>query len=90
MVLRATFTDGRFVPQGPVDLPDGSVVEFEPRPVDGPPPLQGSELPPALLPDDPRLAGMDPALARIYLTLGQRFDGGAASDILATHDDHQP
>ena len=90
MVLRATYENGRFVPTGPVDLPDGCVVEFEPRPVDGVAPLQGQELPPALLPGDPRLEGMDPALARIYLTLGRRFDGGQPGDILATHADHQP
>lgn len=33
--IRAIYEDGVFRPIGPIELPDRSVVEFEPRPVAG-------------------------------------------------------
>lgn len=34
--IRAIFQDGAFRPVGPVDLPENTMVEFEPRPVPDP------------------------------------------------------
>jgi predicted DNA-binding antitoxin AbrB/MazE fold protein len=33
--IRAIYENGVFRPIGPIELPDRSVVEFEPRPVEG-------------------------------------------------------
>lgn len=33
-LIRAVFEGGVFRPLGPVDLPEGGIVEFEPRPVE--------------------------------------------------------
>lgn len=77
--IRAVFESGAFRPIGPVDLPEGCEVVFEPTVVEVGQPQ----------PTDPQFAHLDPDLAGTYAILGRRYDGGPP-DAAARHDGHQP
>ena len=76
--IHAIFEGGVFRPVEPVDLPEHSRVEFEPRVVE----LAEVDL-------AARIAKMSPSQARIYQILSERYDGGE-SDVAARHNEHQP
>lgn len=73
--VHAIYSEGVFRPVGPVDLPDQTPVEFEPRPLSG----AGGTPPPE----------MSEGLAKIYEILGRRHSSGF-SDTAARHNEHQP
>ena len=73
--VHAIYKDGVFRPLKPVNLPEDTAVEFEPRVV--------TEEPQA--PSPP----MSEGLAKIYEVLGRRYRSGF-SDTAARHNEHQP
>jgi predicted DNA-binding antitoxin AbrB/MazE fold protein len=73
--IHAIYENGVFRPVEPVDLPDRTVVEFEPRIRTTPP---EATAPP-----------MSEGLAKVYAILGERYDSGH-SDTAARHNEHQP
>ena len=72
--VHAIYENGVFRPVEPVDLPDKTPVEFEPRVVSDAP-----EAPPP----------MSEGLAKIYEILGRRYSSGH-TDTAARHNEHQP
>jgi predicted DNA-binding antitoxin AbrB/MazE fold protein len=80
--IHAIYENGVFRPTEPVNLPERSHVEFEPRQV-------------ALLPCSTEAAKQvvptpaPEALDRIYDILSERYDGGE-TDVAARHNEHQP
>jgi predicted DNA-binding antitoxin AbrB/MazE fold protein len=79
--IRAVYENGVFRPVVPVDLPEHSAVEFEPR-------LQGTSLPEEA--EEPeRPPPMSEGLAKIYAVLGERYKSGVP-DTAARHNEHQP
>ncbi|HEV2971749.1 MAG TPA: antitoxin family protein [Pirellulales bacterium] len=77
--IQAVFENGVFRPVGPVDLPEHSTVEFEPR-------LQGAV---PVVDQPPTQPLMSDGLAKIYAILGERYNSGV-SDTAARHNEHQP
>ena len=73
--VHAIYENGVFRPLEPVDLPDSTPVEFEPRVLD----------------EGPRVCppSMNEGLARIYEILGRRYSSGY-TDTAARHNEHQP
>jgi hypothetical protein len=79
--IQAVYENGVFRPIVPVDLPDHSAVEFEPR-LQGVTPLRGEDGP------DPS-PKMSDGLAKIYAVLGERYKSGVP-DTAVRHNEHQP
>jgi predicted DNA-binding antitoxin AbrB/MazE fold protein len=77
--IQAIFENGVFRPVVPVDLPEHSTVEFEPR-------LQEAAPREEQLPTSPPISD---GLAKIYAILGERYNSGF-SDTAARHNEHQP
>ncbi len=73
--IHAIYENGVFRPVEPVDLPDGTAVQFEPRVIAEP-----SEPPHACMPE---------GLGKIYEILGRRYSSGH-TDTAARHNEHQP
>jgi predicted DNA-binding antitoxin AbrB/MazE fold protein len=73
--VHAIYENSVFRPVEPVDLPDQTPVEFEPRVLSEPP--QTSPHP------------MSEGLAQIYEILGRRYNSGY-TDTAARHNEHQP
>lgn len=71
----AIYENGVFRPVEPVNLPNRTPVEFEPRVL--------SEVP------WPPESSMSEGLAKIYEILGRRHDSGH-TDTAARHNEHQP
>jgi predicted DNA-binding antitoxin AbrB/MazE fold protein len=73
--VHAIYENGVFRPVEPVNLPDNTPVEFEPR----------------LLPELPQAPRpcMSEGLAKIYEILGRRYSSGY-TDTAARHNEHQP
>jgi Protein of unknown function DUF104 len=76
--IHAIFENGVFRPVEPVDLPDQTVVEFEPR-------IRTTPLPG----DQPSPPPMSEGLARVYAILSERYLSGS-TDTAARHNEHQP
>ena len=77
--IHAIYENGVFRPTVPVDLPEHTPVEFEPRlKVDA-----GENGGP------PAKAGLSQGLARVYAVLGERYASGN-SDTTERHNEHQP
>ena len=74
-VIHAIYEQGVFRPIGPVDLPERTRVEFEPRIV------AESHVAPQV--------PMSEGLAKIYAILGERYDSGH-TDTAERHNEHQP
>jgi predicted DNA-binding antitoxin AbrB/MazE fold protein len=73
--IHAIYENGVFRPVEPVDLPDCTPVEFEPRVLAEPPPV--CQRP------------MSEGLAKVYEILGRRYSSGH-TDTAARHNEHQP
>jgi predicted DNA-binding antitoxin AbrB/MazE fold protein len=73
--IHAIYENGVFRPVEPVDLPEQTPVEFEPRVL--------TEAPPSTPPP------MSEGLAKIYEILGRRYSSGY-TDTAARHNEHQP
>jgi predicted DNA-binding antitoxin AbrB/MazE fold protein len=73
--VHAIYENGVFRPVAPVDLPDKTPVEFEPR-VSAEPPQPGQP-------------AMSAGLAKIYEILGRRYSSGHR-DTAERHNEHQP
>jgi predicted DNA-binding antitoxin AbrB/MazE fold protein len=73
--IQAIYENGVFRPVEPVDLPDRTAVEFEPR--------IRATLPDGVAPP------MSEGLAKVYAILSKRYDSGH-SDTAARHNEHQP
>ena len=73
--VHAIYENGVFRPVGPVDLPERTPVEFEPR--------VRAEAP------EPPQPPMSEGLAKVYEILGHRYNSGHA-DTAARHNEHQP
>ncbi len=73
--IHAIYENGVFRPVEPVDLPDRTAVQFEPRVI-----ADRSE---------PPHASMREGLAKIYEILGRRYSSGH-TDTAARHNEHQP
>ncbi|HVC92871.1 MAG TPA: antitoxin family protein [Pirellulales bacterium] len=73
--IHAVYADGVFRPVEPVDLPDQTAVEFEPRVV--------AEAPGTAPPQ------MSEGLTKVYAILGRRHSSGF-TDTAARHNEHQP
>jgi len=76
--IQAIFEGGVFRPIEPVDLPEKSQVEFEPRVID-----------PAVADQLEEMAKSDPDLAAIYEVLSRRRNSGH-HDTAERHNEHQP
>jgi predicted DNA-binding antitoxin AbrB/MazE fold protein len=76
--VHAIYEGGVFRPTAPVDLPEHSQVQFEPRVID-PTEADLAE----------KIAKMDPGRARIYEILSRRYDGGE-HDVAERHNEHLP
>lgn len=74
-VIHAIYEQGVFRPVDPVDLPERTHVEFEPRVV-----TEASAVP---------RPPMSEGLAKIYEILGERYDSGY-TDTAERHNEHQP
>jgi predicted DNA-binding antitoxin AbrB/MazE fold protein len=72
--IQAIYEQGVFRPTEPVDLPERTRVEFEPRILDD-----------RVTPQAP----MSEGLAKIYAVLGERYDSGH-TDTAERHNEHQP
>ncbi len=79
--IQAVFENGVFRPVVPVDLPEHTAVEFEPRLQE--PILRGQTEEPERSPP------MTEGLAKIYAILGERYQSGVP-DTAALHNEHQP
>ncbi|MGO8744433.1 MAG: antitoxin family protein [Thermoguttaceae bacterium] len=73
--IQAIYSDGVFRPVVPVDLPERTPVEFEPRIL-------------AEAPQTPQ-PPMSEGLAKIYEILGRRYSSGH-TDTAERHNEHQP
>ena len=73
--VHAIYENGVFRPVEPVDLPERTPVEFEPRVL-----AEASEPPPP---------PMSEGLAKIYEILGRRYSSGH-TDTAERHNEHQP
>jgi predicted DNA-binding antitoxin AbrB/MazE fold protein len=73
--VHAIYEKGVFRPVEPVDLPENTPVEFEPRVL-----TEAGET------DAP---SMSEGLAKIYEILGRRYNSGY-TDTAARHNEHQP
>jgi predicted DNA-binding antitoxin AbrB/MazE fold protein len=73
--IHAIYANGVFRPTEPVNLPDETPVEFEPRVLAKPP-------------SDPQ-APTSGGLAKIYEILGRRHSSGY-TDTAERHNEHQP
>jgi predicted DNA-binding antitoxin AbrB/MazE fold protein len=73
--IHAIYANGVFRPMEPVDLPEETPVEFEPRVLNKPPPNA--------------TAPMSEGLAKIYEILGRRHSSGY-TDTAERHNEHQP
>ncbi len=73
--VHAIYENGVFRPVEPVDLPDKTPVEFEPRVLTEP-----SQAP---------QPAMSEGLAQVYEILGRRYNSGY-TDTAARHSEHQP
>ncbi|MDY0166746.1 MAG: antitoxin family protein [Thermoguttaceae bacterium] len=73
--IHAIYENGVFRPVEPVDLPDRTAVQFEPRVI--------------AEPSEPLRNSMSEGLARIYDILGRRYSSGY-TDTAARHNEHQP
>jgi predicted DNA-binding antitoxin AbrB/MazE fold protein len=73
--VHAIYEKGVFRPLEPVDLPENTPVEFEPRVL--------SEAP------QTRPPAMSEGLAKVYEILGRRYSSGH-TDTAARHNEHQP
>jgi len=71
----AIYEKGVFRPVEPVDLPEQTPVEFEPRVLTEAPQIPASS--------------MSEGLAKIYEILGRRYSSGH-TDTAARHNEHQP
>jgi predicted DNA-binding antitoxin AbrB/MazE fold protein len=76
--IQAIFEGGVFRPTEPVDLPEHSTVEFEPRVID---PNVAKQL--------EEMAKTDPELAAVYEVLSRRHNSGH-HDTAERHNEHQP
>lgn len=74
-MIQAVYANGVFTPLGPVDLPDQTPVEFEPR-------VRTDTMPDGHAP-------MSEGLKKIYAILGERYDSGF-TDTAERHNEHQP
>ena len=74
-IIQAIFEHGVFRPIGPVDLPERTRVEFEPRVLHE---ATGAQQP-----------AMSEGLSKIYGILGERYDSGH-TDTAERHNEHQP
>jgi predicted DNA-binding antitoxin AbrB/MazE fold protein len=73
--VHAIYANGVFQPVEPVDLPEQTVVQFEPRVMaDAPATTQGT---------------MTAGLAKVYEILGRRHSSGF-TDTAERHNEHQP
>jgi hypothetical protein len=77
--IHAVYENGVFRPTEPVDLPEHTAVEFEPR-VRPALPEDGERSPPPTL---------SPGLAKVYAILGERYASGH-TDTAERHNEHQP
>lgn len=73
--VHVVYENGVFRPVEPVDLPERTKVEFEPRVV-----AEGIEPPPG---------SMSVGLSKVYEILGRRHSSGY-TDTAARHNEHQP
>ncbi len=73
--VHAIYENGVFRPLKPVDLPEHTPVEFEPRVL--------AEAPQTPAPS------MSEGLAKVYEVLGRRYSSGH-TDTAARHNEHQP
>ena len=76
--VQAVFENGVFRPTNPVELPEHSQVEFEPRVI-------GTEVARQL----ERMRKTDPGLASVYEVLSRRHSSGQ-HDTAQRHNEHQP
>ena len=76
--IHAIYENGVFRPTVPVDLPEHTPVEFEPR-------LKAEA---GENGEQPK-AGLGPGLAKVYAVLAERYASGH-NDTAARHDEHQP
>ena len=73
--IHAIYENGVFRPVEPVELPEHTAVEFEPR-------VSTKTL-------DTEVPSMSQGLAKVYAVLGERYSS-AHSDTAERHDEHQP
>ena len=79
--VRAIFEDGVFRPISPVNLPEHSEFDFEPRPVSPSKETNGAV--------EERRFGTEEGLRKVYAILGERFASGY-TDTAERHNEHQP
>ena len=80
ITIQAIFEGGVFRPIAPVELPEHSTVEFEPRLV---------KCDPDVAEAIKEMAKTNPGLAAIYEVLSRRYDSGH-HDTAERHNEHQP
>jgi predicted DNA-binding antitoxin AbrB/MazE fold protein len=73
--VHAVYENGVFRPMEPVNLPERTPVEFEPRVL-----AEAAQSPPP---------SMSEGLAKVYEILGRRYNSGH-TDTAARHNEHQP
>ena len=73
--IHAIYENGVFRPVEPIDLPEHTPVEFEPRVLRDEPPSTSEP--------------MTEGLVKIYEILGRRYSSGY-TDTAARHNEHQP
>lgn len=78
--IHAIYENGAFRALGPVPIPEGTEVAFEPRVVA---PSSAS------VTDSERPKDFDDRLRAVYATLTERFESGHC-DTAARHNEHQP
>ena len=76
--IHAVYANGVFRPVEPVDLPEDTSVEFEPR-------LSAQDSGDR----SAKVPMMTEGLSKIYEILGERYESGYP-DTAARHDEHQP
>lgn len=76
--IHATYQNGVFRPKESVELPENSLVEFEPRLVE-----------PGIADMIKNVAETDPGLAAIYEVMARRHSSGH-SDTAAPHNEQEP
>ncbi len=77
--VQAIYENGVFRPTMPVDLPEHTPVEFEPR-------LKGAV---GENGQQPAAGEGSPGLAQVYAVVGERYASGH-SDTAERHNEHQP
>jgi predicted DNA-binding antitoxin AbrB/MazE fold protein len=77
--IHAVYENGVFRPTGPVDIPEHTPVEFEPR------------VKTDMAENGDRLAApaKGPGLTKVYAILGERYASGH-TDTAERHNEHQP